>query len=251
MHRSGTSLTASLIRELGIDFGSEDTMIPAHSVDNPISYLEQRAMVAVNEQLLELMGGSWRNPPTLPPGWQHSPGLEPLYAEAAAAVAHLFPGGVGWGWKDPRTSLTLPFWREVIGPMDYVVCVRRPGDTALSVSTRYGRGLRRALPVLFPRFRKRHWVELWLRYTQDALRHTEGEHRIVVSYEGYHRDPARVLASLREFLGLVPAGEDDHALDVVRPELWRSRSANARLGPDYSRAAEIYDAAVGTSPSPH
>jgi hypothetical protein len=246
MHRSGTSLTALLINKLGIDFGDESTMEPPHRVDNPLGHMEQLPLMELNDALLTTMGGTWETPPVLPPGWHRSPKLDSLRAHAASLVADMYPNGSRWGWKDPRTSLTLPFWRDVIGPMDYVICVRRPEAVADSIARRYRRYARGVRRLVGPQFRRRHWLRLWQRYTEAALDHTSGGRRLIVVYERYQDDAGAAVARLRDFLEIAPNGERE-AMAVIRPELWRNRTAGAPSpNDDARRAAELYDDLAAT-----
>jgi hypothetical protein len=242
MHRSGTSLTTSLIREMGITFGPTETMMAAHPADNAAGYMEQRPLQQLNDAILEAMGGDWINPPELGPGWQDSEPMRSLAGDATEKLARLYPQDARWGWKDPRTSLTLPFWQDLIGPMEYVICVRSPAAVAASLELRYNRGLRKVRPILRPGFRRRNWYRLWLRYTKDALRHTAGSRRMVVVYEDYHRDRVAVIERLGEFLGVPGAGSRDDLLEMVRSDLWHQRAVDPKLlfGEEHRHAAALF-----------
>ena len=228
MHRSGTSLVAAMLQGLGVDFGPAETMLPAGLGDNPEGYLEQTPLRKLNDMVLEAAGGTVFDPPDLPSGWQRAGALDGLREQARAALRSLFDGRGRWGWEDPRTSLTLPFWLELTGPMDYVVCVRNPVAVANSLEHRYARGAGRLRALSSRTYRRRNWYELWLRYTRDALRATEGGRRTIVVYEHCHSDPEGVVERLRAFVGSpAPSGEDP-LLALVRADLRRSRDSPTR-----------------------
>src|SRR5690606_30090775 len=125
-------------------------------------------------------------------GWERAPELEPLRARARRLLAEHFSDAPVWGFKDPRTSLTLPFWRTVVDrPMAFVVCVRSPADAVASA-------LRRGLTDLH----RWHYAERWLDYTSHALSNTAGDDRLIVFYDDALRDPARETRRLAAFLGL-------------------------------------------------
>jgi len=112
MHRSGTSAVTRAINAFGVPLGNEaDVMPPAP--DNPEGFAESLALVDCNERLLRLLGSRWDAPPALLPGWEHrSPvAIERDRAERTFRVVY---AGEHWVWKDPRTCLTLPFWRRVL-----------------------------------------------------------------------------------------------------------------------------------------
>ena len=46
--------------------------------------------------------------------------------EGARCWPRILAAAPVWGWKDPRTCLTLPFWQDVIGSIRYVICIRNP-----------------------------------------------------------------------------------------------------------------------------
>ena len=123
MHRSGTSMVAKLLHQAGLHLGDE-----------------ARSHAAGRRE----PGGVFRAS-RLRPSQRRSPQRRGgrLGLSAAGGVrlggcgARALPGarpGAGrprsrrptWGWKDPRTSLTLPFWRSALGPLRVVVVVRNP-----------------------------------------------------------------------------------------------------------------------------
>ncbi|CAN5519709.1 hypothetical protein BH11ARM2_BH11ARM2_23490 [soil metagenome] len=89
----------------------------------------------INDAILAAFGGTWDNPPTLPEGWVSDPQLNASREEAGKVVADLAARGF-WGWKDPRTCLTLPFWQELVPNMSVVLCVRHPFEVAQSLAGR-------------------------------------------------------------------------------------------------------------------
>jgi hypothetical protein len=205
MGRSGTSLTTSVLGALGVDVGPADTMLPPDADDNPKGYWEQTAIRRLNDEVLAAFGGEWHRPPALPPGWQTSAELGPLKQRAREIVEEHFPRDRTWAWKDPRTCLTLPFWREVVEPAAYVICVRDPLEVAASLG-------RRSTDV-HPRDES---LDLWLRFNCDALRHTGGERRIFVFYDDWFRDPRREVDRICRLLGVAePSPEVMARIDAI------------------------------------
>jgi hypothetical protein len=205
MGRSGTSLTARVIGMLGIDLGSSDTMLPPHAQDNKHGYWEQGAIQVLNDDVLAALGGTWYRPPLLEEGWHHAARLDPFKQRAREVLERHFAGSSRWGWKDPRTTLTLPLWREIVGDMVYVICFRNPAEVADSL-------LRRD-PVAHPR---EDTFATWLRYSGESLRNTAGERRILVSFEDWFDRPQQQLERLATFLSdgtaTVPRDSRDEAL---------------------------------------
>jgi hypothetical protein len=191
-HRSGTSMVMRMLNLLGVGLGDEAALLPPQERDNARGYWEPRWMIELNEELLAALGGGTFEPFTAAPGWERSPELEPLRERARALLERHFEGETRWGWKDPRTSLTLPFWREVVGrPLTCVVCVRSPADAVASA-------LRRGIEDIH----RWQYAERWLDYTALALAQTAPDERTLVFYEDVLTDPAGKARRLAELLGL-------------------------------------------------
>jgi len=190
MGRSGTSLTARLLHLCGLYLGDEADMLPAHE-SNAKGHWEHRQILELNDRILALFDGSWHNPPTLPPMWTALPEVVGLREEAVAFVARTFGGHAAWGWKEPRTTVTIPFWRQVVPEVRFAVCVRNPLDVAVSLRARDRTSLTTG-------------VALWHYYTDLALRSTQPEERMLVQYEHFFRDYREELAPLLDFARLPP-----------------------------------------------
>lgn len=223
--RSGTSLTTRILNILSVDLGPEGKLMAPAQGNNPTGFWEHAGIAAVNEDILATLGGAprqrWRWPPPLPEGWQSDPRLEPLRQTARATLQQSFASRPLWGWKDPRTSLTLPFWQEVLAQTTqvekrarYVICVRHPQDVAASLKARDG------MPA-------EESFELWLRYMSDALAHTEGQPCLCVSYESYFEDWEAQAKRLAAFLRLPPPNDEQRAAIAAHLDrtLWHHRDA--------------------------
>jgi O-antigen biosynthesis protein len=218
-HRSGTSLTARALSVLGVHLG--DDLLPAHETDNPQGYWEPRWMVDLNDELLEALGTTWWQPFPDERGWQEVPAVAALRERAAAQYAAQLGDAQLSGWKDPRSTLTLPFWQEIAGDPDaaYVICVRNPVDAIASVQ-------RRPEPTL----PTHEWGELWLEYTARALQGTAGRRRVLLFHDAWFEDPAAQIARLAELVGL--AADDPRlreAGELVVQDMRHHRSSPADL----------------------
>src|ERR1051326_3937827 len=127
MHRSGTSLITRMLNFLGVDLGPEEHLLePAEC--NPKGFWEHQGFVAINDAVLEQLGGHWDEPPRCSSGWERLPKLNALKTRARSLIQKEFATAQQWGWKDPRTCLTLPFWQDLLPSMHYVLCGREPGS---------------------------------------------------------------------------------------------------------------------------
>jgi len=207
MHRSGTSAVTRILNLLGADVGPEDDLLTEY--DNPSGHWESKALVACNDRILAAFGRSWDFPPWLEPGWELSPRAERLVPDMADTFAGVFSSDP-WVWKDPRTCLTFPLWRRVLGPSVRVVLVLRdPGAVVSSVKRRDG------LPTVYG-------TGLWHRYVRVAVRASRGLPVVCVQFAELVASPTdtirRVVEDLRT-LGIDLAGEVGTAAASVQGQL--------------------------------
>ena len=186
MHRSGTSLIARVVNLLGFFLGPEEHLMKL-GPDNPAGYWEHQLLTDLNDEILARLGGSWHEPPSFPPNWKDSSELADLRQKAQALIQEEF-GARPWGWKDPRTCLTLPFWQRLLPKMGYVICLRNPVDVAHSLERRNG-------------FSYQKSADLWLTYIKSALGHTTGQSRLLLFYEDFMANWRQELQRLARFLG--------------------------------------------------
>ena len=125
MHRSGTSLVSRILNLLGVHLG-RDEAIAGSGKDNPKGHWEHHPIALLNDDLLVRFGGRWDVPPVFPPDWLQDAEVRGIADKARRIPDDDFGSEPLWGWKDPRTCLTAPFWQDLLGPMRYVLCVRNP-----------------------------------------------------------------------------------------------------------------------------
>jgi hypothetical protein len=207
---------------LGIHFGSEEQLLRPNPA-NPTGFWEHEGIIALNDEILARLGGSWHSPPDLAMGWATSAELDDLRARGSDLLRTQFGSQARWGWKDPRTCLTVPFWESLLPATRYVVCLREPAEAARSL-------------VALPWARRRlsepfsQAMDLWLRYTSSALAHTEGRPRLLVLYDDVLSNCEPELARLAAFLGErePPSPKLRRAVsEFVRPELRHQDEASA------------------------
>jgi len=138
--RSGTSLTAELVRRWGAYAGAEDHLWKSEA-DDPrgYGYMEYIPLQELNDELLD---GNDRLPP--PPEVLAAKAANPTYQEKARRLIQAMEAetlknqAVAWVWKDARLPLTLPFWVNFWDEAIYIIPVRHPAETILSAAKTEG-----------------------------------------------------------------------------------------------------------------
>lgn len=106
--------------------------------DNEEGFWENADFVTLNNALLGELGGSGDRPPTLPENWMST--VSEAIREQAMELIGRQNGHGWWGWKDPRNSLTLPFWRQLLPRLKVVISLRNPLEVTQSLATREASG---------------------------------------------------------------------------------------------------------------
>lgn len=129
MHRSATSLVAKALSQeicLGSNF-----LPPAP--DNPLGFFEDRDFVNLNDRILKKAGGSWRNPPPEEKILRLSSFFNPMIK---AILEEKFKDESFYGWKDPRTTLTIKLYLPYLKNPHFISCFRDPEEVAKSLTSR-------------------------------------------------------------------------------------------------------------------
>lgn len=202
-HRSGTSMVTRLLHQCGLDLGRETDLMPAQA-DNPDGFWENLRFVAINDEVLNQLGGAWDLPPPVSETFAH-PRLEPAETKARHLISE-FEGTRVWGWKDPRTTITLPFWQRLLPKLKVLLVVRNPLEVAYSLrernGTSYAFGLR-----------------LWEIYNRRALQFSKDSERLIAHYDSFFEDPRKELDRIVQFAGL----PNDHVNEAAALVVARKR----------------------------
>ena len=181
MHRSGTSCLAGSLEQQGLFLGEVNTAAPWNKRGNRESF----TIMDLQGEVLAASGGSWDNPPPVVE-WQ------PEHLERARAVLAEHAGQAVWGFKDPRTLLTLDGWRQLVPDIELVGIFRHPLRVAQSLQTR------NQLPL-------EAGVALWKTYNEQLVALHDHRPCPIVSFDD---EPDTLEAKLRaagDALGLGPA----------------------------------------------
>ena len=220
MHRSGTSVVTRVINLLGLPLCRENDIYSAP--DNPTGHWESTSLVAFNDRLLGMLGGGFTAPPVIDDGWECKPAAVVLRDEADKIFRQAHPTPA-WVWKDPRTCLTLPFWRSVWPQVPIAVLVHRePLQVSDSLRRRDG-------------FGKAHCIALWERYARSGLRSAAGLPLVSVRFDELIADPFAATTDLGDRLsrlGVSPIDDVDEAARFVAARQAAGRCVSPGLADD-------------------
>jgi hypothetical protein len=145
MHRSGTSCLTGTLEEAGVFLGDVSRNNPHNQKGNH----ENQRIMELHEDLLQANGGCWDNPP-------HVVTWSPHHKALRDAIIQSYASAALWGFKDPRTVLTLDGWIEALPNLTLVAIFRHPLLVAQSLQAR------NALPI-------EQGLELWRLYNEQLL----------------------------------------------------------------------------------
>lgn len=135
MHRSGTTLLSHLLRTMGVHMGADTTT----RTDESVFFRN------LNDGLLDHASARWHRPS---PMWETlsnqscvrrlAEQLESTWNSAASLEFRRcdLPAATRWGWKDPRTTITLPIWLQLFRNAQVIHIVRYGVDVSDSLVRR-------------------------------------------------------------------------------------------------------------------
>ncbi|MEG3880011.1 glycosyltransferase [Microcoleus sp. herbarium7] len=154
MHRSGTSLTASLFQKVGVDIGKK---LVGPAVGNVKGHFENVDFVEFHKSVLRSRGIDELGctlEKTIPVAAEFVEIAKKLIADNQKTNNH-------WGWKDPRTALFWDFWLTLLPEANFICVYRSPWEV---VDSLYRRGTDVSL-LHNPEMA----VKMWLHYNQKVL----------------------------------------------------------------------------------
>jgi hypothetical protein len=223
MHRSGTSTIARAVNLLGVYLGEEKDLGTANE-DNPEGYWERPDVTRLHGRLLAEFGRNWDSTAPLPEDWSRSDKLVPYKAELKSLIIANFGQHSLWAWKDPRTCLFLPLWREVLDELGVkllcVFAVRSPLDVANSLKRRDAMRLGKAFG-------------LWFNYNISALQAIGGVPTAFLGYDSLIESWEPELRKCALILG-ISWPKDEQRLNeamraFIRPKLRHSQTGMEEL----------------------
>jgi len=192
MHRSGTSLVSAILNTLGVNMGTRFRPPDAH---NSTGYYEDLDWRDLNKSILAYCGATWYRPP-------HFVALNNAkreFSEQVESLAIRKSTSPLWGFKDPRTCLTIPCIYHHLPIATLCIYVRRDEDAVVDSLMRRAelRGYYEP-PV--------HWHSLYRQYNNAVITFLEESHPrfITITYEQLTKECecSRQVRTISEFIGV-------------------------------------------------
>ena len=225
MHRSGTSFVASLVAGAGVHLGDE--LLEA-SPGNPRGHFEDVGILEFHRQALVANGivsEGYTTQPTIV--------LTPSLRRAATdLIAERGGHGRPWGWKEPRTTLFLDAWRELLPEARFLLVFRRPWEVVDSLYRRGEATFRHNPPFA---------LDVWLHYNRRVLAFVTSHPQAAVVCEAaaVAAEPRRLCDAIRDRLG-VPLGEPPDCYDPALMHHDHDAGRPALLGAMCPEAIAVY-----------
>jgi predicted nucleic acid-binding Zn-ribbon protein len=152
MHRSGTSLTASILQSAGLHIGRK-LLDQSHGASE--RHFENLDFFEYHKAVLRSQGVN-------EDGWTLQETIEVddhFVGQAKELIAKNAVSAV-WGWKEPRTTLFLEFWANLLPEAKFLLLYRFPWEVVDSLYRR-GDKIFKSQPDLA--------VKMWQHYNQKVL----------------------------------------------------------------------------------
>ena len=178
MHRSGTSCLTGCLQRAGLELGEVITWAPFNLRGNR----ESRVVMGLNEEVLRESGGAWDDPPEAVAWSEQTRARRDGYIDSMSIHAR-------WGFKDPRTLLTLDGWIEALPDASTVGTYRHPEAVSRSLASRSGMERAKAM-------------KLWLAYNTRLLHLHRSSGTPIVCFDWERDRYLESVARLARSLGL-------------------------------------------------
>lgn len=136
MHRSATSMVSRSLHKSNEVYMGKDLLL-GHP-DNPRGHYEDISFLHLNIAILNAAGGDWRSAPSRKNILDVAPKFNKRIKETIDnAVNNAKASGCqSWGFKDPRTTLTIELYTPFLTNPQFICCFRDPNEIAKSLNKR-------------------------------------------------------------------------------------------------------------------
>ena len=241
MHRSGTSAVASAIEKFGF-YPGPDLLPP--SVSNQQGYYEDRAVNALNDEVLAQLNLTWWDAVLDP--WVSQHGVEtPLADKARHLLFSYLDDNPKLLLKDPRFCITAPFWLSILDSVgvkySWLFVYREPSQIIGSLAKRDG-------------FLPSHISLLTYSYWISALKYLPACSRQILRFEGFAGAPFHSIVRVLDNSGIEYGSASESEVGAtLKEELIHSHEADTTdpRNPHLHNLLQLYEQLVEYGDSAH
>lgn len=250
MHRSGTSMMARLLMRCEVFMGRR------LSINSECIFLR-----GLNKNIFKRSGAKWSKIGSLTKAMSSE---KCVYEEVAKLHKSLFEKGKirqffdpqiwnmiydhnppVWGWKDPRTTITFPVWKEVFPKAKFIHMIRNGVDVAISLhkralsSSQWWKRLKSSYNYSAKMLDFSNCFRLWEDYVTFALKYKkmiQNDCYLEVFYEDVLLDPMGALERISDFGGLAV---EKNELRKICKLIDRTRIDNSKFIAQYQQEIDL------------
>jgi GT2 family glycosyltransferase len=189
MHRSGTSYLSQTLGVMGLEL---PVSIQPGAADNLKGHFESLSIAQYHDYLLSELNLSWDTFISPPEGWFSSEYATIAIQELSIKLQSDFPGDGPVVLKDPRLSLFMPLWGDIVKKLDledyYIIPLRHPLAVAASLDKRDKIGKTRSFLI-------------YLNYLFNIEKSTRQKKRAFVGFPQWSEDLELTLNNIENDLG--------------------------------------------------
>lgn len=199
MHRSGTSMIAGVLSKLGVNMGKN---LLGKGLTNPLGHFEDQDFINLNVEILEAAGGSWDSPPARETILKQKDKFQNKIIDLVNNKPEI------WGWKEPRTSLTIELYLPYLINPYFIVSYRNSQTVAESLKKRNQIRIERGLEL----------KEIYEKRIKVFFDRFPDLSRLPLYYEEVTTDPEKWVNIIIDFLKLdVSEEERQKAVSFILP----------------------------------
>lgn len=217
-HRSGSSVTTSILKSLGAELGSK--LQPASELYNPMGHFENLTVADYNHSLLVRAGTDWKNPRPLSESLYFQVNRTKIEEEIDALLFQLIQNEKVTALKEPRISILLDLWKPALSrqitDLRIVLTMRHPSEVAASLARRDGMN-----QIL--------GLQLWAQATLNGIRFAREHSNHFLYFDKLISNPIETIDELANFMGIKNNSREVSEFKMnVKTELRHHRSLDGK-----------------------
>ncbi|WRH68636.1 MAG: hypothetical protein RSE13_11005 [Planktothrix sp. GU0601_MAG3] len=164
MHRSGLSLTASILKTCGVSFQQfKEPDSPQNQEIEKLDFSNLQAEILKNQGIDSQIWTSTKEPD-----------INDIWVQKAQELAQKYSDAEIWAWNDPNTALLLEFWAKILPEAKFLLIYRAPWEVVDSLYRSSGEISFKNSPSLA--------FQSWINYSQKIIQfYNKYQHRCLLS----------------------------------------------------------------------